>query len=600
MRDAFVKKLTEKAADDPSIMLLVGDLGFGVVADFGETYPRQFLNCGVAEQSMVGIAAGMASAGRRPFVYSIANFPTLRPLEQIRNDVCYHGLGVTIVSVGAGLAYGSLGYTHHAVEDISILRSLPGMRVYSPADAMECRAAVDEILADPSPAYLRLGKNKEPLMHAEPPDLSTGEPIVVREGTDVTVLVAGPIIVQAVEVAENLAEAGVSVRVVSCPVIKPLNAEAVRAAADGTVGIVTLEEHTRDGRLRQRGARGVRRPGLAHADPPARPGGQCHAHHRRAGVAARAGRARHAVRPEARRRVRGRSRMTAYETLRYEVADEILTLWLSRPEQLNAFTVTMANELVAAFDRASADDDVAAIVVTGEGRAFCAGMDLSSEGNVFGLDETQQPTMADLTDRFDDPAIVDGVRDTGGRVSLAIYRCTKPVIAAINGAAVGIGATMTLPMDVRIASEKARIGFVFGRLGIVPEACSTWFLPRIVGISRALELVYSADILDARAGPGRGPRPRGRAGGRSPPDRVRARPPLRRRPLPGGDGAHAADDVPQRRPARPGRRAPGGVTGDVLREHRRRQGGRGGVPGEACRPSSAARASTDMPPFYPW
>jgi transketolase len=244
MRDAFVKKLTEKAADDPSVMLLVGDLGFGVVADFGEAYPKQFLNCGVAEQSMVGVAAGMASAGRRPFVYSIANFPTVRPLEQIRNDVCYHGLGVTIVSVGAGLAYGSLGYTHHAVEDISILRSLPGMRVFSPADAMECRAAVDEILADPSPAYLRLGKNKEPLMHAEPPDLSKGAPIVVRDGTDVTVLVAGPIIVQALEVADLLAAEGLSVRVVSCPVIKPLNAEAVRSAADGTVGIVTLEEHT--------------------------------------------------------------------------------------------------------------------------------------------------------------------------------------------------------------------------------------------------------------------------------------------------------------------------------------------------------------------
>lgn len=244
MRDAFVKKLTEKAADDPSIMLLVGDLGFGVVADFGETYPRQFLNCGVAEQSMVGIAAGMASAGRRPFVYSIANFPTLRPLEQIRNDVCYHGLGVTIVSVGAGLAYGSLGYTHHAVEDISILRSLPGMRVYSPADAFECRAAVDEILATPGPAYLRLGKNKEPLMHEVQPDLSNGEPIVIRQGTDVTVLVAGPIIVQAIEVADLLSADGLSVRVVSCPVIKPLNAEAVRAAADGTVGIVTLEEHT--------------------------------------------------------------------------------------------------------------------------------------------------------------------------------------------------------------------------------------------------------------------------------------------------------------------------------------------------------------------
>jgi transketolase len=244
MRDAFVKKLNEAAANDPSIMLLVGDLGFGVVADFGNTYPKQFLNCGVAEQSMVGIAAGMAAAGRRPFVYSIANFPTLRPLEQIRNDVCYHNLGVTIVSVGAGLAYGSLGYTHHAVEDISILRSLPGMRVFSPADAMECNAAVDEILATPGPAYLRLGKNKEPLMHAVQPDLSHGEPIVIRAGTDVTLLVAGPIIVQALEVAEALAEAGTSVRVVSCPVIKPLNAEAIRAAADGTVGIVTLEEHT--------------------------------------------------------------------------------------------------------------------------------------------------------------------------------------------------------------------------------------------------------------------------------------------------------------------------------------------------------------------
>jgi enoyl-CoA hydratase/carnithine racemase len=188
----------------------------------------------------------------------------------------------------------------------------------------------------------------------------------------------------------------------------------------------------------------------------------------------------------------------AYETLRYEVEDGILTLSLHRPDQLNAFTVTMANELVAAFDRASADSDVAAIVVTGSGRAFCAGMDLSSEGNVFGLDESQRPTMDDLVHRLDEPAILDGVRDTGGRVTLAVYRCTKPVIAAINGPAVGIGATMTLPMDVRIASENARIGFVFGRLGIVPEACSTWFLPRIVGISRALEMAYSAEILDAQ------------------------------------------------------------------------------------------------------
>jgi enoyl-CoA hydratase/carnithine racemase len=187
----------------------------------------------------------------------------------------------------------------------------------------------------------------------------------------------------------------------------------------------------------------------------------------------------------------------SYETLDYTVTDGILTLTLDRPAHLNAFTVTMAEELVDAYDRASVDDDVAAIVVTGRGRAFCAGMDLAVGGNVFGLDESLEPTMADLTDRLDDPEVVAGVRDTGGRVALAVYRCTKPVIGAINGAAVGIGATMTLPMDVRLASDTARIGFVFGRLGIVPEACSSWFLPRIVGISRALEWVYAADILTA-------------------------------------------------------------------------------------------------------
>ncbi|MBI1350311.1 MAG: transketolase [Actinomycetales bacterium] len=244
MRDAFVRKLTEEAETNEDVMLLVGDLGFGVVAAFGDAYPKQFLNCGVAEQSMVGVAAGLAASGRRPFVYSISNFPSLRPLEQIRNDVCYHGLGVTLVAVGTGLAYGALGYTHHGVEDMSILRSLPGMRVYTPADALECAAAVDEILADPSPAYLRLGKNKEPLMHDEQPDLSTGAPLLIREGTDVTVIAAGPIITQALAVAEELEPEGVSVRVLTCPVIKPLNAEAVHAAATGTAGIVTLEEHT--------------------------------------------------------------------------------------------------------------------------------------------------------------------------------------------------------------------------------------------------------------------------------------------------------------------------------------------------------------------
>jgi enoyl-CoA hydratase/carnithine racemase len=189
--------------------------------------------------------------------------------------------------------------------------------------------------------------------------------------------------------------------------------------------------------------------------------------------------------------------MTTYNTLDYTVNEGILTLTLSRPEQLNAFTTEMAEELVLAFERASSDDAVRAVVVTGSGRAFCAGMDLSKPGNVFGLNETLTPSLDDIDARGEEPEIKHGVRDTGGRVTLAIFACTKPVIAAINGAAVGIGATMTLAMDIRLASDKARIGFVFGKLGIVPEACSSWFLPRLVGIQQALEWCYSGEIFSA-------------------------------------------------------------------------------------------------------
>ncbi|MES2538709.1 MAG: crotonase/enoyl-CoA hydratase family protein [Pseudomonadota bacterium] len=190
-----------------------------------------------------------------------------------------------------------------------------------------------------------------------------------------------------------------------------------------------------------------------------------------------------------------------YSSILYIVDDGILTISLNRPQRMNAFTVEMANELVDAFGRASEDDLVRAIIVTGSGRAFCAGMELGEpgqEGNVFGLNESLRPTMRDLDERLEDPDIVDGVRDTGGRVVLAIFDCKKPVIAAINGAAVGVGATMTLAMDVRIASEHARFGFVFGKIGIVPDACSSWFLPRVVGLPKALEWSYSAEIINAQ------------------------------------------------------------------------------------------------------
>ena len=188
-----------------------------------------------------------------------------------------------------------------------------------------------------------------------------------------------------------------------------------------------------------------------------------------------------------------------YETLEWDVdEDGIATLTLSRPDALNAFDLVMARELLQVFTTDARDDAVRAVVVTGSGRAFCAGMDLSADGNVFGLDESLGPTPESLREHFEDPAYADGVRDTGGKVTLAIHALPKPVIAAINGAAVGIGATMTLAMDIRLASTTARIGFVFGRLGIVPEAASSWFLPRVVGVQQALEWVYSADILTAQ------------------------------------------------------------------------------------------------------
>ena len=191
----------------------------------------------------------------------------------------------------------------------------------------------------------------------------------------------------------------------------------------------------------------------------------------------------------------------SYETLLYEVSDHVLTITLNRPDRLNAFTGTMMNELIAAFDAADADDDVRAIIVTGAGRAFCAGADLSEGTKTFDF-----AARADRPDRQGTPLRPDGgidyshesVRDGGGRVSLRIFESMKPVIAAINGPAVGVGATMLLPMDIRIASSDARFGFVFARRGITPEACSSWFLPRAVGISQALEWTMTGRVFSAQ------------------------------------------------------------------------------------------------------
>ena len=180
-----------------------------------------------------------------------------------------------------------------------------------------------------------------------------------------------------------------------------------------------------------------------------------------------------------------------FETIKYEVKDKILTITLNRPDRLNAFTGQMMNDLISAFDSASNDDEVRVVIVTGEGRGFCAGADLGAGEATFNRDENPRAK------KTDDEGNLEWLRDGGGRTTLAIYDCSKPIIAAINGPAVGVGVTMTLPMDIRLASEEAKFGFVFARRGLVPEAASSWFLPRIVGISKSLEWTFSGKVFDA-------------------------------------------------------------------------------------------------------
>lgn len=247
MRDAFVRRITELAQEDPRIMLVVGDLGYGVVDDFARLIPEQFLNAGVAEQSMIGVAAGLASQGRRVFVYSIANFPTLRCLEQIRNDICYHQRDVTVVSVGAGVAYGTHGYTHHAVEDIAALRALPGLRIISPADPAEAIAAADYTSASAGAHYVRLGKNGERVLHADASSLDIREPVLLRAGADASIVATGSIVENCLVAAEMLAaQHGLQCAVSSCPVVRPLSLEWL-VSLDPSVPLITVEEHSREG-----------------------------------------------------------------------------------------------------------------------------------------------------------------------------------------------------------------------------------------------------------------------------------------------------------------------------------------------------------------
>lgn len=249
MRTAFITELTKLAAGDPRITFITGDLGYSVIEEFAERLPDQFLNVGVAEQNMTGIAAGMALCGRIVFTYSIANFPTIRCLEQVRNDICYHNANVKIVAVGGGLAYGSLGYTHHAVEDLAIMRSMPGMGVVAPGDPVEAAAATRAVAETPGPWYLRLGKTGERVCHDPDVSFKLGKAIVARGGGDATLVATGGMLQTALDVADRLERSGIHLRVLSMHTLHPLDADAVICAAAQTRALVTLEEHNLTGGL---------------------------------------------------------------------------------------------------------------------------------------------------------------------------------------------------------------------------------------------------------------------------------------------------------------------------------------------------------------
>ncbi len=243
MRTAFIEELVALADQDERIWLVCGDLGYSVLEAFSNRFPARYLNAGVAEQNMTGIAAGLALTGKIVFTYSIANFPIMRCLEQIRNDVCYHNLDVKVVAVGGGLAYGSHGYTHHGVEDLAIMSAMPNMKVVAPGDPVEARAATAAIARTPGPAYLRLGKAGEATWHAEPIDFRLGRALVMRDGQDLTIVSTGGVLGIAVEAARHLVSTGISPRLLSMPGLVPFDEDAVRAAARETRAILTVEEH---------------------------------------------------------------------------------------------------------------------------------------------------------------------------------------------------------------------------------------------------------------------------------------------------------------------------------------------------------------------
>jgi transketolase len=246
VREAFVNELSRQARIDPRVVLITGDLGYGVLESFAEEFPKRYFNAGISEQAMMGMAAGLASRGKKVFVYSIGNFPTLRCLEQIRNDVCLMNNPVCIVSVGAGYAYGAQGYSHHALEDLACMRVLPNMRVLIPSDPIETKFSVASICEKSRPTYLRLGKSNESILHFSAESLNIESPIQMSTGDNGSVLFCGSVGSVALAANELLNQYGLAVNVYSVPDMHSINNEFL-AKISGEGPILTLEEHYKFG-----------------------------------------------------------------------------------------------------------------------------------------------------------------------------------------------------------------------------------------------------------------------------------------------------------------------------------------------------------------
>ena len=249
MKSVFNRVLLELARQDKRIFMITGDIGRGVLEPFREALPDRFFNAGVAEQNMTGLACGLALEGKIAVTYSIANFPTFRCFEQIRNDVCYLKANVKIVSIGAGLGYGALGMSHHATEDLAVMRALPNMVVVTPGDVAETEAATRAMIAHEGPFYFRCPLKKDPPLHEGPIDFKIGQAIEVCQGEDATVISTGTIGTQAHAAVKELAQEGIRCRLLSMHTVKPIDREAILAAARETGAIITVEEHVLQGGL---------------------------------------------------------------------------------------------------------------------------------------------------------------------------------------------------------------------------------------------------------------------------------------------------------------------------------------------------------------